>query len=117
MERDIGEKIRRFREAAGLSREEMAARMGLNPLQMRKLEDGTNIIPVVYLSRAAGILGVSVEAFYGEYDPERDGSAPGQTVPTPLEHPESRALIEAYYEAPEPVRKSFSALLQSFARR
>jgi hypothetical protein len=60
---------------------------------------------------------VSVEAFYGEYDPRRDGSAPSQTEPTPLEHPESRALIEAYYDPPEPVRKSFSALLQTFAKR
>jgi transcriptional regulator with XRE-family HTH domain len=117
MERDIGGQIRRYREAAGLSREDMGARMGLNTVQMRKLEDGTNIIPVAHLARAAGILGVSVKAFYGEHDPQSDGPIPGQTEPTPLEHPESRALIEAYYAAPEPVRKSFSALLQAFARR
>lgn len=60
IERQVGAEVRRLREQAGLSLEEMAARMGLSPPRLRKLETATNIITVAQMARAAHVLAVSV---------------------------------------------------------
>ncbi|MBB4267451.1 hypothetical protein GGD89_003095 [Roseospira visakhapatnamensis] len=87
--------------------------MGLSSHQLKKLEDAAVIIPVARLQVAAEVLGVSVGDFFPDETPE---VAP-QVDSSPMEHPQTRDLIEAYYAAPTSVRASFSALLTSLARR
>ncbi len=104
--------MRDLREHRGLSREDMAQRMGISSQQLRKLEEATVVIPVARLQAAAQALGVSV----GDFFPV-DDLTPDAPEPTPMDHPQTRALIEAYYTAPDTVRASFSALLASLSRR
>jgi transcriptional regulator with XRE-family HTH domain len=118
MERSIGERVRILRERAGLSRDDMAARMGLTTLQLRKLEDATNIIPVAHLAAAARVLDVSVATFYGPYDPLQPGrDGPAAPAVAPPDDPDIPALISAYEAAPDSVRQSFVSLLKSLSRR
>lgn len=114
LEREIGARIRTLRQAAGLSIDDMAARMGLKPMQLRKLENATIIIPVATLARAAEVLGVSVGEFYTSHDPGADSNRP---LPHPLDNPEHRALIQAYKAAPAPVRSHFASLMEALGRR
>jgi len=112
LERHVGQAMRDIRERQGLSREDMAQRMGVSSQQLKKLEEATVVIPVARLQAAAQALGVSV----GDFFPEDDVTAPALD-PSPMDHPQTRALIEAYYTAPDSVRASFSALLASLSRR
>jgi transcriptional regulator with XRE-family HTH domain len=114
MERDIGQAVRRAREAAGLSAEEMADRMGLSPSQLRRMEDAATIVTVSHLAAAARVLGVPVSRFYGHHDPLRQTTAAHTGW---MAHPESRDLVAAYMAAPPSVRESFATLLQALSRR
>nr|WP_281392791.1 helix-turn-helix transcriptional regulator [Roseospira goensis] len=119
LERSVGQRLRALREAAGVSREVMAARMGLTPAQLRKLEEAITIIPVAHLAVAARVLGVTVGDFYGGRDPLAAPAPAGRRCAEadPLCHPESRALLSAYYAAPESVRRDFASLLAALVRR
>ncbi len=128
LERAIGARVRALREKAGLGREDMAARLGITPVRMRKLETATAIINVAVLQRIAQILGVRVGDFYPEPGSglPQTRTAPGGSSRMrpvgppaggpgdPMAHPESLALIKAYYAAPAPVRANFLGLLQTF---
>ena len=108
--------MRDLREQRGVSREEMARRMGVSSQHVKKLEEATVVIPVARLQAAAQALGVSVGDFFPDNDvvAPAPSSAPGAS---PMDHPQTRELIEAYYMAPDNVRASFSALLASLSRR
>lgn len=118
MERDIGARLRYYRERAGLSPDEMAARLEISATKVRNLETATNVIPIALLTRAARVLGVTVGDLYGPHDPVVGADAEQtRAAHAVLQHPETRALIEAYYAAPESVRETFSGLLKSLAGR
>lgn len=123
LERQIGARVRALREQAGLSREALAEHIGLTPLQLGKLETAANIVNVSHLARIARALGFRVGDFYPDPDPsahmaaESDASslagANGRTIKDPMEHPESKALIEAYQAIPTDLKTGVLALLQS----
>jgi len=104
--------LRVARERRGVSREDLARRIGLSSQQLKKLEDAVTVIPVARLQAAAQALGVSVDAFFPEASPRR----PSERDASPMDHRETKALIEAYYTAPREVRDRFAALLASLAR-
>lgn len=116
LERDIGRAVRETREQAGLSREALAARMGLRPDQLKRMEEATNVLNVSRLAAAARELGVRVGHFYGRHDPTRTAPTP-PTVPPLMDHPDSHRLMQAYADAPREVRENFAALLEVLARR
>nr|WP_246152364.1 helix-turn-helix transcriptional regulator [Roseospira navarrensis] len=116
MERDIGRALRETREQVGLSRETLAARMGLRPDQLKRMEEATNVLTASRLEAAARELGVRVGHFYGGHDPMRVASCP-PGIPPLMDHPESHDLMQAYAAAPREVRKNFAALLEVLARR
>jgi len=59
VEREVGARIRRIREAAGLRAQDLAARVELDPTAISKIENGKRAIKTVELSRIAGALKVS----------------------------------------------------------
>ncbi|KAA5606511.1 helix-turn-helix transcriptional regulator [Roseospira marina] len=119
LERTIGHAVREARLRAGLSRDDLAARMGLRPAQLRRLENATVIIRIDHLAAAARCLDVPVSAFYGPYAPlsaDEASNAPPHPMPPQLyDTEETRALLEAYRTSPPDVRQSFLALLRSLA--
>lgn len=66
----FGAHLRELREAAGLSRDELASRAGTNRGHVRKLEAGTHSPRPEMVERLAAALGV-----------ERDHLIPDQTIP------------------------------------
>jgi transcriptional regulator with XRE-family HTH domain len=107
LERTVGASLRTHREELGMSRETLAAGMGITPAKLRDLETATAIVNVGYLARAAQCLGCTV----GDFFPAQ----PEQTAAdSPMMHPESQALIKAYYAAPRQHRAAFVDLLQAY---
>ena len=90
-ERDesFGSRLRRLREAAGLTQEELAERAGLSPMAIGMLERGQRRRPYPYTVQALGAaLGLSEEerTELAEAVPKRGQapSAPAPSLPVPL---------------------------------
>ena len=64
--RVVGENVRRCREAAGLSQEELAARMGVEQGYVSRLEAGTRNPTIVTIWHAAQSLGVRPAILFEE---------------------------------------------------
>lgn len=60
----IGNKIRRLREAKGLSQENMADGLGMSPTGYGNIERNKNDINVEKLQKIAGLLGVKIEEIF-----------------------------------------------------
>jgi transcriptional regulator with XRE-family HTH domain len=68
----LGPRIRKAREAMGLSQAELARRAGTSIPQLNRLENGTRADPgLQLLKRLARALGVSLD-YLGEMKPESD---------------------------------------------
>jgi len=59
MEREVGARIRRIREAAGIQAQELAARVDLDPTALSKIENGHRSVKSTELARIAEALRVS----------------------------------------------------------
>jgi Zn-dependent peptidase ImmA (M78 family)/transcriptional regulator with XRE-family HTH domain len=59
MDREVGARIRRMREAVGLQAQDLAARVDLDPTAISKIENGKRAIKAVELARIADALKVS----------------------------------------------------------
>jgi Zn-dependent peptidase ImmA (M78 family)/transcriptional regulator with XRE-family HTH domain len=59
MEREVGDRIRRIREAAGIQAQELAARVDLDPTALSKIENGRRSVKSTELARIADALRVS----------------------------------------------------------
>lgn len=60
----IGEKIREYREKAGISQEELGNLAGLSRFQISRIERGTSVPPFETLQKIAGALKVDVIDFW-----------------------------------------------------
>jgi transcriptional regulator with XRE-family HTH domain len=60
----VGENVRRCREAAGLSQEELAARMGVEQGYISRLEAGNRNPTIVTVWHAAQALGVGAATLF-----------------------------------------------------
>ena len=92
---DFGSRLRRLREAAGFTQEELASRAGLTAKGIGSLERGERKHPhphtVRSLAGALGLSGAERDAFFGAA-PRRTGMAFAPTI----------ELREAYSDLPEP---------------
>lgn len=59
VEAEVGARIRRLRESAGLQGQELAERVGLDPTVLSKIENGRRPLKTTELARVAGALRVS----------------------------------------------------------
>ncbi|WP_338021833.1 helix-turn-helix transcriptional regulator [Aquabacter cavernae] len=67
----VGTNVRRLRLAAGLSQEDVAARMGVDRAYISSLEAGRRNPTVVTVWHAAEALGVSIKALFEEDEDAR----------------------------------------------
>ncbi len=106
MERDeatvgshLGRRLRERREARGMTRDQLAARLGTSPCEVAMFEDGTKRIPPRHLIQAAEALGASLQWFL-EGAPSLGSGAPLGQVSRDLVRflsmPESYQLISAF---------------------
>jgi len=65
-DKDLGEKIRTRRVAAGMSQDTLGHALGVTFQQIQKYEKGVNRVTVVRLEQIAGALGESVSYFQND---------------------------------------------------
>jgi transcriptional regulator with XRE-family HTH domain len=63
--REFGARVRRLREAAGLSQEELARRADIHPTYVSGIERGQRNLALINIHRVARGLGVSVARLFG----------------------------------------------------
>lgn len=59
-------RIRYYREKAGLSARQLADLIGVNPVYLRQVETGRFPAPPKLVARVAGVLGVSIQDLIGK---------------------------------------------------
>lgn len=65
-DKEIGKRVRRARQAAGLTQVEMAKRVGISPQQLQKYERGENKVSASRLASIAQMLHLPVLVFYDD---------------------------------------------------
>jgi transcriptional regulator with XRE-family HTH domain len=85
--KELGAIIKRRRKELGMSQEALAVELGVTYQQVQRYENGTNKLNVDNLQTIAGILQISVTAFF-EGLPE-----PGPSIPVT---PDEMKLLKAY---------------------
>jgi transcriptional regulator with XRE-family HTH domain len=83
--KEIGCRIREFRQKKGFSQERLAELLNLSPQQMQKYEAGASKLNTDKLQQLADVLGITVFAFFQGY----------VDMPYTLT-PDEKRLIEAY---------------------
>ena len=69
----IGQKIRTLRDAAGKTRNELAASLGVDPSTIYRLENGTKVrFHIDFPKRLANELGCDVADIWADCEPEGD---------------------------------------------
>ncbi len=69
--RTIGQRLRRARERAGLTRSQVAGYLGLKREQILQLENGYRKVDVITLTKLADLFGYSVAHFFDQVAPEQ----------------------------------------------
>ena len=69
---DIGEKIKKIREAKGLSQKEVAATVGMDQSQYSKIEKGKTDPTTTTLQKISGAIGVSLAEIFAPDDVFKD---------------------------------------------
>ncbi len=68
LDREIGRRLRRLREARGLSQQALAGRCGLSFQQIQKYENGSNRVPASRLAALCHALDLTPAAFFAHQD-------------------------------------------------
>jgi transcriptional regulator with XRE-family HTH domain len=109
----VGQKMRRRREALGISQGRLGRHLGLTFSQVQKYEKGTNRIGAGRLYQIAGFLGVQPGYFFLGLDEAEDTVA---STDTDRRRGETSTLSEAFQAIEDPeTRSSILALVQSLA--
>ncbi len=75
MSKEIGSRIRKLREIAGLSQEKLGEELGITFQQVQKYETGKNRISAPKLVQVCKALGVTTEAVLGSYFDSQQGAS------------------------------------------
>lgn len=68
-EQKLGQRIRKFREYAGLTQSQLAQELGVDATVVSKIESGSRRVSTRELTRLAEVLGVSVLALLDDESP------------------------------------------------
>lgn len=107
----IGARLRRHREACGLSRAALGQVLGVSPQQIQKYENGGNRIPAARLAVIAEILDHNVQDFYTD---EEDGPVfSGEDAARMTRRRMIARTVERLETMPEDMRAQILALIRS----
>jgi|GEM_PF-841897 len=114
----IGDRLRRAREAAGLSQRELAGRVGGQAQRIAGYEQGRARLTARCLFTLAGALGKPIAWFF-EGLPEATvglSNAAARAIAQPSRTSETQALIEAFHSISDPeTRRDIIRLLRGIA--
>lgn len=103
---NIGEKLREFRKASGLSQMKLADKVGVSYQQIQKYEKGTSKLSVPRLIQLADVFGVPITAFLDE-----DHKAGSSVAAANFSADEVNLIIHYRNIASRPIRMAISALM------
>ena len=110
----VGKRMRKVREALGLSQGRLGRQLGLTFSQVQKYEKGANRIGAGRLHVLARVLNVPVQYFFEELAEGPETLARRRWPAEPV--PELRELEEAFLSIPDgSTRRSLVALVRSLA--
>jgi transcriptional regulator with XRE-family HTH domain len=112
----IGRRIRSRRIAAGLSQEQLGAKLGLTFQQVQKYESGTNRVSASRLFDLSNLFGVPLDDFFAGLAPTEAGGADASQDPTSLiATRDDAALIREISAAPVHHRRALLEVARTLA--
>jgi transcriptional regulator with XRE-family HTH domain len=112
----VGQNIRIFRTAKGVSQTELGALVGVTFQQIQKYEKGVNRVGSSRLAKIAQILEVPVGQFFDGAISGGDGTLSGTVMTELLTAPYAVQLLKAFAKVPsDKLRRSLVTLAESLA--
>jgi transcriptional regulator with XRE-family HTH domain len=117
VDRIVGQNIRIFRTAKGMSQTELGDAAGVTFQQIQKYEKGTNRVGSSRLAKIAQILDVPVARFFDNAAGGADGPISGEVVTDLLGVRHAVLMLRAFAELPsDEVRRSLVTLAESIGK-
>lgn len=104
LDKIIGQRIRSFRLAKGMSQEELGIQLGVTFQQVQKYENGKNRLSGSRLITVAKVLGTSVEQIVGSSGPNAGNKNHGEYLAA-LSEPPVIALVRKLERLPKSKRR------------
>ena len=109
----IGSRIRTRRLELKLSQEKMAEGLGVTFQQVQKYERGSNRVPASRLPEIAGILGVSIQYFFEDFEATSAPNGDGGVIAEQLTRATVIRLIKAAQGCGDRVVAAACAMLEA----
>jgi transcriptional regulator with XRE-family HTH domain len=97
----VGQRIRTFRNNAGLSQTELADQIGVTFQQVQKYEKGTNRVGAGRLKHIASALSVPIAAFFDGVPQPSKRRAHDSSLDELMAQPKAYRLLDAFRHIPE----------------
>lgn len=98
----VGMRLRIRRVLLGLDQRTLGAAVGVSLQQIQKYERGLNRISASRLYDLADALDVPIDYFFRDLSLGQRVEAPAEDAVAELSHAESKALVEAFWDMPDP---------------
>jgi transcriptional regulator with XRE-family HTH domain len=113
----VGQNIRIFRMAKGISQTELGNSVGVTFQQIQKYEKGANRVGSSRLAKIAVILKVPISNFFDNAASGSDGPVAGPVVTDLLISPYAVQMLKAFAKLPsDKLRRSLVVLAESIAK-
>jgi transcriptional regulator with XRE-family HTH domain len=113
----VGQNIRIFRNAKGISQTELGSEIGVTFQQVQKYENGVNRVGSSRLAKIAKVLNTPISSFFGNSAKSGDGPVSGPIVTDLLITPHAVQMLRAFAKLPsDGLRRSVLALTQTLAK-
>jgi transcriptional regulator with XRE-family HTH domain len=114
----VGQNIRLFRKAKGLSQTQLGDAIGVTFQQVQKYENGFNRVGSSRLARIATALDVPVQSFFAGIMPQQGKPGPAESVGDMLVGPYALDMLKALSDISNPkIRRALVALAESIATK
>ncbi len=112
----VGQNVRIFRNANGISQTELANAIGVTFQQVQKYENGVNRVSPSRLAKIAKTLNVTISSFFDNSAKSADGPLSGPIVTHLLITPYAVQMLKAFSRLPsDNLRRCIVALAESIA--
>jgi len=114
----VGQNIRIFRTAKGISQTELGNAVGVTFQQIQKYERGTNRVGSSRLAKIAAVLEVPISRFFDNRAMASDGPVAGPVVTDLLTSPYAVQMLKAFSSLPsDRMRRSLVILAQTISEQ
>lgn len=113
----VGQNIRIFRTAKGISQTELGEAVGVTFQQIQKYEKGANRVGSSRLAKIAKVLEVPISRFFDNTAMASDGPVAGPVVTDLLTSPYAVQMLKAFASLPsDRMRRSLVVLAKTFSK-